>query len=81
MTQFASALFHPRLAQAATTKFVDPPALKVLAEQTDRIAHMSGAETALLVGVDRQVAGRIGDLQTVLRHVGVDVARGLVGDQ
>jgi murein DD-endopeptidase MepM/ murein hydrolase activator NlpD len=72
VTRFATALFHPRLAQAATTKFVDPPALKVLAEETDRISHMSGAETALLMGVDQQVAGRIGDLQTVLRHVGVD---------
>ena len=72
VTQFASVLFHPKLAQAATTKFVDPPALKILAEQTDRIAHMSGQETALLVGVDQQVAGRIGDLQAVLRHVGVD---------
>ncbi|MGD0142746.1 MAG: peptidoglycan DD-metalloendopeptidase family protein [Rhizomicrobium sp.] len=72
VTRFASALFHPKLAQTAATKFVDPPALRVLAEQTDRIAHMSGEETVLLVGVDQQVAGRIGDLQNLLRHVGVD---------
>jgi murein DD-endopeptidase MepM/ murein hydrolase activator NlpD len=72
VTRFASALFHPKLVQPASAKFVDPPALRLLAEQTDRIAHMSGEETALLVGVDQQVAGRIGDLQTVLRHVGVD---------
>ena len=48
------------------------PAFRVLAEQTERIRHMSGAETALLVGVDRQVTSRIGMLEAVIRRVGLD---------
>ncbi len=48
------------------------PALRVLAFQTARIAHMSGAETTLLVGVDKEIGTRISDLQTILRRVGVD---------
>jgi hypothetical protein len=72
VTRFASSLFQPKAPAAPTTKLIDPPALRVLAEQTARIRGMSGAETALLVGVDQQVAGRIGDLQNVLRRVGVE---------
>ncbi len=72
VSRFASVLFHSKPAPSADPKLADPPALRVLAEQTERVRRMSGAETALLVGVDQQVAGRIGDLQTLLRHVGVD---------
>lgn len=70
VTRFASSLFRP--STQAPAKSIDSPALRVLAEQTTRIQRMSGEETALLVGVDQEVAGRIGDLQTILRHVGVD---------
>ena len=72
VTRFASSLFQHSAPSAPAAKFIDSPALRVLAAQTERIGRMSGAETALLVGVDSEVAGRIGDLQSVLRHVGVD---------
>ena len=71
LTKFASALFH--IARpAAQGSLPNQPALRVLAEQTERVRHMSGAETALLQGVDRQITGRIGDLQSLLTRVGVD---------
>jgi murein DD-endopeptidase MepM/ murein hydrolase activator NlpD len=71
--KIAGALFRPSQ-QPAATKVPNAPAFRMLAEQTERIRQMSGQETALLVGVDRQVASRIDDLQTVLRHVGVNPA-------
>ncbi|HWA30890.1 MAG TPA: peptidoglycan DD-metalloendopeptidase family protein [Rhizomicrobium sp.] len=48
------------------------PAFRALAEQTERIRHMSGNETALLVGVDKQVSSRIAMLETVIRRVGIN---------
>jgi murein DD-endopeptidase MepM/ murein hydrolase activator NlpD len=66
------ALFRSRPQTAAATKVPNAPAFHLLAEQTERIRQMSGQETALLVGVDHQVASRIDDLQVVLRRVGVD---------
>jgi hypothetical protein len=72
LDKIAGALFRPRQQAAVSTKVPNAPAFRLLAEQTERIRHMSGQETALLVGVDHQVASRIDDLQTVLRHVGVD---------
>jgi murein DD-endopeptidase MepM/ murein hydrolase activator NlpD len=69
--KIAGALFRPSQ-QTAPAKVPNAPAFRTLAEQTERIRQMSGQETALLVGVDHQVASRIDDLQTVLRHVGVD---------
>ncbi len=54
------------------TPLPNQPALRVLAQQADRISRMSGQETALLQGVDHQVTGRIGDLQALLTRVGVD---------
>jgi len=72
VNSIAGALFRPRQQTAAATKVPNAPAFRLLAEQTERIRQMSGQETALLVGVDHQVASRIDDLQTVLRRVGVD---------
>ncbi len=57
---------------SATVHIPNQPAFRTLALETDRIAHMSGSETALLEGVDRGVAVRISDLQTILRRIGVD---------
>jgi len=48
------------------------PAFRALAEQTERVRRMSGNETALLIGVDRQVASRIDMLETVIRRVGIN---------
>jgi murein DD-endopeptidase MepM/ murein hydrolase activator NlpD len=71
VSRFAATFFH--MAQPANTHpLPDAPALRILAAQTDRIARMSGAETSLLEGVDREVSSRIADLQTILRRVGVD---------
>lgn len=70
LTKF-SAIFHFNR-KPAQTNLPNQPALRVLAKQTDRIAHMSGQETALLEGVDHQITGRISDLQALLTRVGVD---------
>jgi murein DD-endopeptidase MepM/ murein hydrolase activator NlpD len=70
--KITGAFFHPRQQVAVAAKIPNAPAFRLLAEQTERIRRMSGQETALLVGVDHQVASRIGDLQVVLRHVGVE---------
>ena len=48
------------------------PAFQVLASQTERLRKMGNAETALLVGVDRQVSTRIATLETIIRRVGMD---------
>ncbi|HUB86047.1 MAG TPA: M23 family metallopeptidase [Rhizomicrobium sp.] len=48
------------------------PAFQVLTTQTERLRRMGGAETALLVGVDKQVSTRIATLETILRRVGMD---------
>jgi murein DD-endopeptidase MepM/ murein hydrolase activator NlpD len=71
LTKFASALFHFGK-PARDAVLPNQPALRVLAEQANRISAMSGQETALLEGVDHQITGRIGDLQAVLTRVGVD---------
>jgi murein DD-endopeptidase MepM/ murein hydrolase activator NlpD len=70
VTRFAAALFHPKAQIIRPEAY--PPTLRILAQQTERVKQMGTAETALLVGVDHAIAGRIGDLQTVLRRVGVN---------
>ncbi|HEY2071344.1 MAG TPA: M23 family metallopeptidase [Rhizomicrobium sp.] len=69
-------LFHARQTAAnnPSVKVPNAPAFRILAEETDRIRKMGGQETALLVGVDRQVNGRIAALENVLHRVGVDPA-------
>ncbi|HEY2034269.1 MAG TPA: M23 family metallopeptidase [Rhizomicrobium sp.] len=72
--KLAGAFFHQqtpaRLMPSASV--MKNPAFRALAEQTERIRHMSGNETALLVGVDSQVSSRIALLQTVIRRVGMN---------
>jgi murein DD-endopeptidase MepM/ murein hydrolase activator NlpD len=70
VTRFAAVLFHPK-AQPLHRE-TNLPALRILSEQTERVAQMGSAETSLLIGVDEAIKGRIGKLQSVLRHVGVD---------
>jgi murein DD-endopeptidase MepM/ murein hydrolase activator NlpD len=74
VSRFAATFFHSAQ-PAAAPALPNQPALRILAAETDRIARMSGAETSLLEGVDREVSTRIADLQTILRHVGVDSNR------
>ncbi len=71
VSRFAAVFLHVGQ-QAAQRPPPNQPALRVLAVQTARIARMSGAETPLLTGVDREIGTRIADLQTILRRVGVD---------
>jgi murein DD-endopeptidase MepM/ murein hydrolase activator NlpD len=70
VTRFAAVLFHPRA--QINHPVVNPPALRMLAQETERVKQMGSAETALLVGVDHAIAGRIGDLHAVLERVGVN---------
>jgi hypothetical protein len=69
VSRFAK-FFNP--SKPSTAHIPNQPAFRTLALETDRISHMSGAETTLLVGVDRGVSVRISDLQTILRRIGVD---------
>ncbi|HTQ12813.1 MAG TPA: peptidoglycan DD-metalloendopeptidase family protein [Rhizomicrobium sp.] len=73
MSRIAGALFHPRR-PAPAAHVPNAPAFRILAEQTERIRSMSGQETSLLVGVDREVSSRIDELETVLKRVGVNPA-------
>lgn len=72
--KLAGAFFHraapARLMPSASV--MKNPAFRALAEQTERVRRMSGNETALLIGVDRQVASRINMLETVIRRVGMN---------
>jgi murein DD-endopeptidase MepM/ murein hydrolase activator NlpD len=72
--KLAGAFFQPRKQTQLmpSASVMKNPAFRALAEQTERVRRMSGNETALLVGVDHQVASRIGMLETVIRRVGMD---------
>jgi len=62
----------PRTAPQISPAVARNPAFRVLAEQTDRIRHMGAEETALLVGVDQQVAHHVDMLEALIRRVGMD---------
>jgi len=72
--KLAGVFFHPqqqaRLMPSASV--MKNPAFRALAQQTERVRRMSGNETALLIGVDHQVASRIDMLEKVIRRVGMN---------
>jgi len=70
--KLAGAFFQEAPRPQANPAVLRNPAFRVLAEQTERIRHMGGAETALLQGVDQQVSTRISALEGLLRRVGMD---------
>ena len=72
--KLAGAFFHraPRQRLMPSASVMKNPAFRALAAQTDRVRKMSANETALLVGVDRQVTSRIAMLETVIRRVGMN---------
>jgi murein DD-endopeptidase MepM/ murein hydrolase activator NlpD len=73
--RLAGAFFHSSKqasVRAIPAAVLRNPAFQVLAVQTQRLRKMGGAETSLLVGVDKQVSTRIGALETILRRVGMD---------
>jgi len=59
----------PQLSAAA---YVQHPALRVLAEQTERIARLGSSETALMTQTQGEVAQGVGELQTVIRRAGIN---------
>ena len=61
---------QPRLMPSSSV--MKNPAFRALAQQTERVRRMSGNETALLIGVDQQVASRIDMLEKVIRRVGMN---------
>lgn len=68
--RLAAALFAP--APPTTSPDVARnPALTDLAQQTRRVAKLSKTETALLVALDRRIAGDATSLQTVLGRLGI----------
>jgi murein DD-endopeptidase MepM/ murein hydrolase activator NlpD len=72
--KLAGALFPKQAAhdEAASGKVPNLPAFRALQAQTDRVARLSGGETALLVGVDHELTGSISSVDEVLRRVGLD---------
>jgi murein DD-endopeptidase MepM/ murein hydrolase activator NlpD len=62
----------PRTQPQISPAVLRNPAFRVLARQTDRIRHMGAEETALLVGVDQQVAHHVDMLEVLIRRVGMD---------
>jgi murein DD-endopeptidase MepM/ murein hydrolase activator NlpD len=70
--KLAGAFFREAPRPQANPAVLRNPAFHILAEQTDRIRRMGGAETALLQGVDQQVSTRISALEGLLRRVGMD---------
>ena len=70
VTRFAAVLFPPK--PQIPRPQADVPALRILAQQTERLEQMGATETALLTGMDHAIGGRIENLQTALRRVGVN---------
>ncbi|HEY5048647.1 MAG TPA: M23 family metallopeptidase [Rhizomicrobium sp.] len=70
VTRFAAALFQPKVEMRHP--MANLPVLHMLARQTERVRQMGIEETALLVGVDHAVTHGIGNLQSALRHVGLN---------
>lgn len=69
--RFAETLF-PADRPAPAIHLVDTPALRMLAEQTNRVKQLGNSETELLVSVDRAISDRIAHVQGLLRRVGVN---------
>ena len=70
---------------AADAHIPNNPAFRAIAQQAARIKKMSGAETALLVGVDHELVASIDQVRGVLQRVGMnpdaaeDKAEGAMG--
>jgi murein DD-endopeptidase MepM/ murein hydrolase activator NlpD len=66
---FGTATPAPRLSSA---QYIQHPALRVLAEQTDRIARLGSTETAVMSQTQGEVAQGVSELQTVIRRAGIN---------
>ncbi|MGZ6022662.1 MAG: peptidoglycan DD-metalloendopeptidase family protein [Rhizomicrobium sp.] len=58
--------------RTTTLTFVQHPALRVLAEQTTRVARIGLTETTLMSRAQGEVAEGVTDLQSVIRHAGIN---------
>jgi murein DD-endopeptidase MepM/ murein hydrolase activator NlpD len=66
---FGGAAPPPHFSNTALTQH---PALRVLADQTTRVAKIGLAETALMSRTQGEVARGVSQLQTVIRHTGIN---------
>jgi murein DD-endopeptidase MepM/ murein hydrolase activator NlpD len=71
MSNLAGVLFG-RKNHAPTRVALRHPALKVLAEQTERVNRISADETRFLVEAENQVTSRVSGLEAVIRRTGVN---------
>jgi len=71
LSRLAAVLFRPKT-QPTSVHLAAAPALRVIVQQTDRLKRLSGEETQLVLGVDRAISGRVGDMRVFLRRVGVN---------
>ena len=67
---FGSRPSAPTGPSAAT--FAQHPALRVLAEQTTRVAQIGLIETQLMARTQNEVAEGVASIQTVIRHTGIN---------
>ncbi|HEY4939844.1 MAG TPA: peptidoglycan DD-metalloendopeptidase family protein [Rhizomicrobium sp.] len=62
----------PRAQAPAATNFIQHPALRVLAEQTTRVAKIGTIETQLMSRTQFEVADGVAKIQNVIRHTGIN---------
>jgi len=67
---FGSKQSTPAMPSAAT--FAQHPALRILAEQTVRVAQIGTIETQLMAKTQSEVAEGVASIQTVIRHTGIN---------
>jgi murein DD-endopeptidase MepM/ murein hydrolase activator NlpD len=58
--------------RALTLNFAAHPALRVLDDQTNRVARIGVQETVLMVRAQGEVAHGVAELQSVIRHAGIN---------
>lgn len=70
VSRITAILFRPKAEPVRSLP--SQPGLRILAEETERVAQMGAQETAILQGVDHAISGRVQNLQAVLHRVGVN---------
>jgi len=70
--RLAGLLFGAPAPQPSSASYFQHPALRVLAEQTARIARLGSAEASLMSQTQGEVARGVGELQTVIRRAGIN---------
>ena len=73
MGHLAGLLFGtPHSAPTASPNFAQHPALRILAQQTTRVAKIGTIETQLMSRTQFEVADGVAKLQNVIRHAGIN---------